>query len=284
MQGSMMGRYLYGTQGFEYKYAVAKQSSNLGILSNYTDIGTSLVEPSFLIVTYDSEESAYANCIDLAKEIIAETGATGEITRFANYQIPCVSGGENSLEFIQYAMAENIVEVLTRLDQRSQDPIALLALVGKASFSLKIEEWAEALKWLNRYVQPELTIESLTTLEVSDNHQSMYQTIYRQLADKEDFYPWMMFCFLHHAVYNQLPQMTVFEQSHEIEADSFWELTLEWGPPIFQTGSVTTADQLFAVALVRHFLRQKRTSNDAWKGLEQLGDPRFERYRMVLGG
>ena len=115
-----MGRYLRGTNGFSYKYAFAAQDDNLRELPSAMGAGEVGLVPSFGGGYVNVEKNFDIDVIPLLRAIQTDGVARGgEIGGVMPTQGDALTSP--TLEFVQYALGENIVEVVRRLDSALED-------------------------------------------------------------------------------------------------------------------------------------------------------------------
>ncbi len=280
-----MGRYLSGSNGFSYKYIHAQQPDNLMALAVKSGAGSSVVVPTFEAPIDEEERNLSINCIALARDIVAATGAQGEISRIVKYPtdaVPVHYADESTLEFVQYAMAEQIVEVLKRIDAQLPHPVTHLFLVGTAGYMLEEKEHAQLLKWVNTFLPEKLKVTKKALANSKEAVDEEWREVLKALWGVEDFVPFMAFQIVHHALVNSLSRMTVKETGPGIEAEGFWSLVPEWGPPIFGSQWPSAPDALFARALVQLFSGNQKDAIESLKACKAAGGQYAQRYLLKL--
>jgi hypothetical protein len=272
-----MGRYLAGTKGFSFKYA-SGQDSNLRELDVESGAGTATLVPVFVAPLPALERNEEIDCVPLALEIVRDTRAGGEIRGVLarGRALP----GRPTLEFIQYAMAQNLVEVLRRIDLRLPAPASALHMVGYARYELSRAHWAQLLDYVNRALPTGGTRVDLAAFKTPARVRSATEA----LLDSEAFLPALALAILAHAVANDLDVVEVEERDAGVRADELWDLVLnDWGPPIFSKELPAEHDALFARGLVLLFAGQQKEAVEALLRGHELGDPRARRWLGELG-
>lgn len=280
-----MGRYLSAEKGFSYKYIHAEQPDNLMALAAKSGTGSSVVVPTFEAPIDEEERNLSFNCITLARSIVQETGASGEISRLIKYPtdaVPVHYADESTLEFVQYAMAEQIVEVLKRIDEQLPHPITHLFLVGTAGYTLTEKEHEPLLKWINTFLPEHLKVSKQALSNSKESVDKSFPDALKTLWGTEDFLPFMAFQILHHAISHSLPRMTVKENGPGIEADAFWKLVPEWGPSIFGPSMPSTPEEQFTRGLVQLFAGNQKGAMESLKACKAEGGKQAERYLKKL--
>lgn len=280
-----MGRYLSGPKGFSYKYVFAEQPDNLMALGAASGAGTAVVVPTFEALVEREERHISFNCIALARTIAAETGAKGELAGLLQYPtdaVPVKYADENPLEFVQYAMAEQIVEVLKRIDAQLPHAASHLFLVGTAGYLIEEAQYGCLLTWINGFLPNELHVQREALANSKGELDNTWQNVLRTLWGTEDFLPFMAFQILHHALTHGLPLITIQENGPGIEAENFWSLVPELGPPIFGETMPNTIDGLFARGLVQLFSGNPRDALKSLEACQALDGAQASRYLTLL--
>jgi hypothetical protein len=270
-----MGRYLRGTEGFSYKYAFAAQEDNLGELADELGVGTGGLLPAFGGAYVDIEENFEVPVIPLLRAIQQDGKACGgEIRRV----VPDV--GEllpsPTLEFVQYAIGENIVEVVKRLDGELESVPHSIMLDGIAAFELVERDYGAVLAYVNE------RLAAKDRLELADLAQAKsVDGAFEKLGDKDGYLPAMALAIVRHAVTNKLPSIAVRETQASRYADDLWGLVTEWGPNIFGSTQPTSGEAWFVRAVVG-LMRKKADGKPAMATALQHGFEPAKRWVQTL--
>jgi len=245
-----MGRYLRGTAGFSYKYAFAEQDDNLRELSNAAGAGNGALLPLFGGGYEDVEENFNIPVIPLLRAIKEERKAVGgEIERFVR------SSGDTlpspTLEFVQYALGENLIEVVLRLDRALEHIPFAVTLEGYATYDLDRAEYPTVLAYINRFLATPAVLDDLRSDQRAE-------AIWSELGAVEDHLPAMASWILHHAVAHDLPAISIHESDRSLYAPDFWDLVTDWGPSILDSATPSSPEQWF----VRGFCELWRGDRD----------------------
>ncbi|MRG90965.1 hypothetical protein [Polyangium spumosum] len=282
-----MGRYICGTDGFSYKYATGEQDNNLTDLAAASGVGSSYVRPEFWAWMPEVEQNHVFDCITLAKGIVAETGAAGEITAVSRYPEAgiCLDQGYGGyvLEFVQYAMAEQLLEVARRVDRALSHPARLMPLVGVARFVMSREEYPRMLAYVNGFLPENLAVSEVKILAArARGLDAAFGKQLLALRGKSDFLPFMGFQILCHAIWRDLPRVEVWEKDPAITATGFWENTPAWGPPWLRAADATTAEERWVSGLVRLFQGDGEGARTEFVAAREGGEVRATRWVEML--
>ncbi|MFT3694992.1 MAG: hypothetical protein QM831_17780 [Kofleriaceae bacterium] len=264
-----MGRYLRGTNGFSYKYAFAEQENNLGELRDASSAGGGGLLPSFGGGYRDREENFDVPAIPLLRAIQRDGKAVGgEIDGVVSGDGDTVS---DSLEFVQYALGENIVEVVLRLDAALEGVPFAVMLEGYATYDLAREDWPQLARYIDGFRDAKLDL-----AELKDEKRA--EEIARELGNASAYLPAMALWILQHAVAHDLPMLSVYESQPSRYADNFWEGVTEWGPSIFYSPP-STPEEWFVRGLCEMF---RKDAAAAQESLAQALKGGFERAKRWL--
>jgi len=282
-----MGRYIAGTEGFSYKYATGEQDNNLTNLAAASGVGSSYVRPEFWAWMPETEANHAFDCITLAKAIVAETGAEGEITGVSRYPDAGIfldeGYGGYVLEFVQYAMAEQILEVARRVDRALPHPARLMPLVGVARFILSREDHPRMLAYVNGFLPESLAVSEVKILAGRERgREGAFDKQLRALRGQEDFLPFMGFQILCHAIGKDLPRLEVWEKDPAITANGFWENAPEWGPSWLLGSGEKTAEQRWVSGMVRLFQGDSAGARTEFVAAREGGEARATRWVEML--
>ncbi|HVK65855.1 MAG TPA: hypothetical protein VM694_15345 [Polyangium sp.] len=278
-----MGRYISGTDGFSYKYATGEQDNNLTDLAAAAGVGSSYVKPEFWAWMPETEENRVFDCIALAKAVVAETGAAGEVTAVSRYPdagILLDAGyGGYVLEFVQYAMAEQILEIARRVDRALPYPARLMPLVGVARFVMSREDAPRMLSYVNGFLPENLSVSEVSILACREKGlDAAFGKQLRALRGKNDFLPFMGFQILCHAIWKDLPRVEVWEKDPAITAAGFWENAREWGPSWLLGSGEKTAEQRWVSGMVRLFQGDATGARTEFVAARERGEARATRW------
>lgn len=249
-----MGRYLRGTAGFSYKYAFAAQEDNLGELASTLGVGAGGLLPVFGGGYVEIEENFEVSVISLLRAIQKDGKARGsEINGVVTDDGEVLSS--NTLEFVQYAIGENIVEVVKRLDGELEHVPMSIMLDGIAAFELVKRDYGKALSYVNKRLAAK---ERLELADLSDRNR--VEVALGKLRGKDGYLPGMALWIVQHAVSNKLPSIAVREATPSRYADDLWGLVTEWGPDIFGATQPASGEEWFVRAVV-DLMREKPEGN-----------------------
>ncbi|MEO7092728.1 MAG: hypothetical protein ABI175_05725, partial [Polyangiales bacterium] len=155
-----MGRYLRGTDGFSYKYAFASQDDNLRELANASGVGRGALLPSFGGGYVDIEKNFDIPVIPLLRSIrddgVAVGGEIGGVVPPSGDALSMPT-----LEFVQYALGENLIEVVLRLDGALEGIPLGVTLEGYATYTLDRSEHPGMLAYVNRFLAKPVGLDDL---------------------------------------------------------------------------------------------------------------------------
>jgi hypothetical protein len=239
-----MGRYLRGTEGFSYKYAFAEQEDNLVELAGALGAGTGGILPAFGGGYVDIEENFEVPVIPLLRAIQKDGKATGgEIGGVMPKDGELLPSP--TLEFVQYAIGENIVEVVKRLDAALEGVPHGIELDGLAAFELAKRDYGKALAYVNK------RLAAKDRLELTDlGNAKKTDAALARLGDTDNYLPAMALCIVRHAVQHKLSTIAVRETQASRSASDLWNLVTEWGPNIFGAAPPSSGEEWFVRAVV----------------------------------
>lgn len=264
-----MGRYLRGTKGFSYKYAFAEQENNLGELLDASNVGGGGVLPSFGGGYRDFEENFDVPAIPLLRAVEADGkavgGEIGGVLRGEGDTVP------RSLESVQYALGENIIEVVMRLDAALKGVPFGCSLEGYATYDLAREQWPYLAAYIDQFRDAKLELDEL-------RDEARAEAIAAELGSQQNYLPVMALWILRHAVVHDLAYLSVYESQASTYAQDFWQLVEEWGPPIFYSAPAT-AQEWFVRGVCETFRGDEAAGQQS---LAQAANAGFERATRWL--
>jgi hypothetical protein len=261
-----VGDWVRGTDGFSRK----RFDVELLVLGRESKVGRSSLIPALIAPLVTREENHRLDCVPLVRDIVRDTHADGEIRGVLVPEGRVLPS--TTLEFMQYALAENIVEVMRRLDAALPEPASGLFLEGYAIYRLERAEWPALLSFVQRVLGTPVELAALTTDHVDE------------LINAGEHTASMAASILLHAHARKLDVIEIEDRRASLEADNFWELVRgDWGPPIFGRNPPEALDPLFARGLVLHFSGDSDGAKQALERSHAAGDPRARRWLSALG-
>jgi hypothetical protein len=271
-----MGRYLRGTEGFSYKYAFASQDDNLRELSHASGAGRGALLPSFGGGYISIEKNFDIPVIPLLRAIKTEGKAVGG--EIAGVLPPAGDTLLSStLEFVQYALGENLIEVVLRLDRALEDIPLGVTLEGYATYNLDRAEYPTALAYINRFLAAPVELDELRS-------EQRVEAIWRELGDVEGYLPAMALSILQHAVRHDLPAISVHESDRSLYAPDFWELAAEWGPSIFYSATPGSPAEWFVRGFCELLRGDREGGTRSMATAAKAGFAPATRWTAALGG
>jgi hypothetical protein len=283
-----MGRYLSGTEGFSYKYLYGEQSNDLVELAGASGVGASFLKPVFWAWMPAIGERQRFDCVALARAIVAETGAKGEISGVARYPdggVPMEGRSSGyALEFVQYGMAEQVLEVVRRMDRDLSHPASEAVLVGLGCWGMERAAYPAMLSYVNGYLPEPLRLSEKAILDGKVNGlDDGFGAQLRALRGHEDLLPFMAFQILCHALWHDLPRVDVWELDPAVEAAEFWQDVREWGPEWLGKDGMS-AEQRWVWGVVRVFQGRSEEAKKELLAALNAGEPRAARWLSMLAG
>jgi hypothetical protein len=283
-----MGHYLSGTNGFSYRHPNREFVTNILDYAPVMDFGGGFVKPIFWAFVPALQDRRFFECVPLAKLIVADTKAKGEIDRVARYPdrgVP-IEGGEErgSLDVVQYGLAEQVLEVVRRVDDALEHPAAEMSLMGLGAWGMTRDEYPKMIEFVNSFLPKRLALtEAAIVAGKAKGLARGFEPHLRVLKSLEEHLGYAGFNIICHALWNELPRMDVWDRDPVIEADEFWDNAQEWGPP-WLGGEEMTAEQRWVWGVVNVFRRQDEIAMDELAAALGAGEPRAERWLSMLNG
>lgn len=268
-----MGRYLRGTNGFSYKYAFAEQDENLGELPNAMGAGQAGLVPSFGGAYKNVEQNFGVAVIPLLRAIAKDgVAVAGEIDRVVPESGDALDSP--TLEHVQYALGENIVEVARRLDEALEDIPFGADLEGYSTLHVERAEYPAVLAYINQFLATPATLD-----ELRDG--ARVDALWNELGSTENYLPAMALGILSHAVTHDLPAIDVHESDRSMYAPNFWSGAMEWGPQIFDGSKLSSGAEWFARGIVEYFNRSD--ARESFAAAVAAGFAPATRWAKALG-
>jgi hypothetical protein len=282
-----MRRIIRGDRDFFYSHHA--HTANLRYLGAVSGAGTAVMVPElFAPLAGQDEEDAHINCLSLGRELLrdgalARGGALGALLEGEAQDHLCVTDpDEVPLEPLEQAMADNVVELVARVDARLDRAPLDLYLVATAGYCLERADWPAMLGFVNEALprHKRLTLATLT-LAASDPD-TLLAPQWHSLRNKVSGLPFMGLSILVHAIRHDLDRLLVHEEKAEIEAEDFWELARArqgWdGAPDVPSD----APARFARGLVAYFSGRAEEAQAVLEACKAAGDGRADRYLAEL--
>lgn len=279
---------LRGQNGFSYAYVEDEQPVNLLYLAAVSGAGISLVVPEMVGVVAGDEAPRSWSCLALGRELIergkaSRQGELGALLRKLDGDWIRVDDPHHlSLEFVQDAMAENVVAIVERIDASSDRALLELTLAGKSGYRLPRMDWPKMLLFVNESLPRTKRIDMGLLREAAGKGPGALARQWSSLRGKIDYLPFMGLSVLAHAVEHDLEGLLVHEDEPEVVAEGFWELACAWHDWLGDAGGAVDPAVRFARGLVAHFGGHKAESRRLLSACRDAGDARATRYLASL--
>lgn len=277
-----MGRYIHGPQGFQYKYAFARQSNNLDMLSLSSGVGSGRMLPRFKMQAYvpwseslrDDPElevidgagplstvvGASVNAVSLVRALDA-ADAVGNIARDGDWlEIHEHARPPYVTEQLLYALIEHLQPVLDTLQQRFSYRPFFMDLELEAHYLLRREDWPALLAWINEHIPGDMTLELASMQAASGTFFSAWKAQGEALWESgaSDLLPHMALAILHHAASHDLDEMVVIDP--RLGTTHFWELVADHRMELMVSPMLERAHDLVERGTLRWYLGQREAA------------------------
>jgi hypothetical protein len=282
-----MRRTIRGDRGFCYGHPAP--AANLLYLAAVSGAGTAVMVPElFAPLAGREEEDAHFNCLSLGRELLrdgalAHGGLLNALLGGEAQDHLCVTDPDQSpFEPLERAMADNVVELVARVDARLDRAPLDLYLVAAAGYCLPRSDWPAMLGFVNEALprHKRLTPAALS-LSANAPDISLAPRWY-SLRNKMSGLPFLGLAILAHAMRHDLDRLLVREETPEIAAEDFWEVVRArqgWeGAPDLQSDARTR----FARGLVAYFSGRAEEAQTVLEACKAAGDVRADRYLAEL--
>jgi len=281
-----MARTIRADHGYEYAYVPGEQPANLLYLAAVSGAGTAIIVPQFIALLEGTDQPTAFPCVPLGRDLMSRgkaspNGELGALLRALHDEFLRIRDPHHaSLEFVQSAMAENIVEILERIDAQSERALLDLMLVGTVGYLLPKSDWPRMLLFVNESLPRPRKLD-LAVLATKPDSAAAEDTRNKQrqlLRGKVDYLPFLGLSLLEHAIQNDRDALIAHEDEPELFAEGFWELVREWhgwrndAPPTVEPRA------RFTRALVAHFAGRNPEARRILNLCKASGDTRADRY------
>ncbi|MDC0744336.1 hypothetical protein [Polyangium mundeleinium] len=283
-----MGRTIRGHKGFSYTYVEGEQPVNLLYLAAVSGAGMSLVVPEMVGRVAGDDTPVAWSCLALGRALVERGKASrqGELAallrKLDGDWIRVDDPHHVPLEFVQDAMAENVVAIVERIDAEVERPLRELTLAGKSGYHLPRADWPKMLAFVNESLPRAKRLDMGMLRDAAGQGSDALAPQGSSLRGKVDFLPFMGLSILCHAVEHDLEGVLVHEDEPEVHADGFWDLALAWHDWLGDAAGGMEPSVLFARALVAHFARRKIEARRLLLSCADAGERRAARYLALL--
>ncbi|MDI3281972.1 hypothetical protein [Polyangium sp. 15x6] len=283
-----MGRTIRGQKGFSYTYVEDEQPVNLLYLAAVSGAGMSLVVPEMVGLVSGNDAPVSWSCLALGRALVergkaSRQGELGALLRKLDGDFLRVDDPHHvPLEFVQDAMAENVVALVERIDAESERPLLELTLAGKSGYRLPRADWPKMLVFVNESLPRTKRLDLGMLREAAGKGPGALGPQWSSLRGKIDFLPFMGLSVLCHAVEHDLEGLLVYEDEPEVYAEGFWDLSLAWHDWLGDAAETSEPSALFARALVSHFAGRKIDARRLFLSCADAGDRRAARYLALV--
>ncbi|UQA57305.1 hypothetical protein [Polyangium aurulentum] len=282
-----MRRTIRGERNFFYGHPAP--AADLLYLAAVSGAGTAVMVPElFAPLAGREEENAHFNCLSLGRELLrdgalAQGEGLGALLGGEAQDHLCVTDPDHiPFEPLERAMADNVVELVARVDARLDRAPLDLFLVAAAGYSLPRSDWPAMIGFVNEALprHKRLTLSDLSGAVNAPDKRLAPQ--WYSLRNKVSGLPFLGLAILVHAVRHDLDRLLVREETPEIAAEDFWELARArqgWdGAPDLPSDARTR----FARGLVAYFSGRAEEAQAVLEACKAAGDVRADRYLAEL--
>ncbi|MDI1444242.1 hypothetical protein [Polyangium sp. 6x1] len=283
-----MGRTIRGQKGFSYTYAEGEQPVNLLSLAAVSGAGTSLVVPEMVGRVSGSDVPISWSCLALGRALVergkaSRQGELGALLRKLDGDWIRVDDPRHvPLEFVQDAMAENVVAIALRIDAEAKGPLLSLALAGTCGYHLPRADWHRMLGFVNESLPHAKRLDMGMLRETAGKGPEALAAQGSSLHGEIEGLPFVGLSILCHAVGHDLEGLLVHEDEPEVHAEGFWDLALAWHDWLGEPAGSAEPSVLFARALVAHFAGRKIEARRLFLACADAGERRATRYLALL--
>lgn len=282
-----MRRIIRGDRDFLFSHPA--HAANLLYLGAVSGAGTAVMVPElFAPLAGQEEKDAHFNCLSLGRELLrdgalARGGALGALLAGeAQDHLPVTDPDVVPLEPLEEAMADNVVELVSRVDARLERTPLDLCLVATAGYCLPRADWPAMLGFVNEALPRHKRLDLAALRRAAQDPDARLGPQWYSLRNKVSGLPSMGLSILAHAVRHDLERLLVYEETAAIAAEDFWELARArqgWGEGLDLPSDARTR---FARGLVAYFSGRAEEAQALLEACRAAGDARAERYLAEL--